>query len=1202
MPPRLKSLELHGYKTFASRTEFQFPGIITAIVGPNGSGKSNIADAMRWVLGEQSYTLLRGRKTEDMIFAGSEQRSRAGMASATITFDNEDGWLPIDFSEVAITRRAYRDGQNEYLINGQRVRLREISELLAQSGLAERTYTIIGQGLVDAALALKPEERRRLFEEAAGIGLYRARREDAINRLETTRRNLDRVMDILQELEPRLKSLERQAKRAREYENLRSDLHLLLRDWYGYHWLASQKEVKRTAAALHQQEKRLEQVRQQRSEIILKMVDLRRETGDLRTRLNQHHAHAASLHQQIEQISRTAAIIEERKHSLLEQGASLQQDLVHMENEIEKRTNRRDTVQTEKKRLQAELEESQVRAAKARLDLKSREDERGSIEKNIAGLRQKLVQLETAAVRQSARISELEDRLAGVSASLISLTGMNTSALEEMEQARENLTIAWEAFKEVEKSREGATSAIRKTRIQLEDVEASLHTMLDEKNRLDSEMTRTKTQLDVLVNAQKSHSDAGDAARYLLESNRQGRILGTMLPLTDLITVPTELETAVSSALGDYIDLVILDKESDPEPLLEMLMGAGKGRAAILPSAWIKDQAHSDPLLDGDCLGTAVELISANPSDRPILNAALGQTYIVRTRAAARRFLEGKPAGTRAVTLDGEVFHQNGTVISGKPARGAAQFSRPRDIKDLEEDMAKLIKRQEETNKKIRILSSSRDKHLVSLKTLETELQKTSLESEKVSREVHTLELSLDHASREDEWLQKQSGLLASQKSSIETELASLQASNSGEKGSTEILRKELHEASIILAAIPLAEYQAEAIHWDTSLAVSRRAFEDAEKRETENLTDLAAAIRQAENIRERIQACQVALAQVDVDKITNRQEETKLLAMIQEVNQQAAPDEDALSRLEKELEVLQEEESASQQTLSLAERLNSQAQLEALKARESADNIRRRAEDDFGLVTFNSDEGTTGQEPLPLEGMVEELPALESLPNGLEESITRLRAQIRRMGAINPEALAEYDEVQTRHHFMKSQVADLHQADEDLRQVITELDELMKREFRKTFEAVAVEFHQMFTRLFGGGNARLVLTDEDQPIEAGIDIEARLPGRRDQGLSLLSGGERSLAAVALVFSLLKISPTPFCVLDEVDAMLDEANVGRFRDLLRELSETTQFIVITHNRNTVQAADVIYGVTMGRDSASQVISLKLEEVPQEMAQ
>ncbi len=258
---RLKSLELHGYKTFADQTRFEFPGAVTAIVGPNGSGKSNIADSLRWVLGEQSYSLLRGKKTDDMIFYGSEQRARASMASATITFDNSDGWLPIDFSEVAVTRRAYRDGQNEYLLNGQRVRLKEISELLAQSGLAERTYTIIGQGLVDTALALKPDERRKLFEEAAGIGLYRSRKEEALHRLDTTRRNLERVQDILAELKPRLSSLERQARKAQEYEQVRADLRMLLRDWYGYHWHRTQKEVKRAQSTLAEQEKHLIEAR-----------------------------------------------------------------------------------------------------------------------------------------------------------------------------------------------------------------------------------------------------------------------------------------------------------------------------------------------------------------------------------------------------------------------------------------------------------------------------------------------------------------------------------------------------------------------------------------------------------------------------------------------------------------------------------------------------------------------------------------------------------------------------------------------------------------------------------------------------------------------------------------------------------------------------------------------------------------------------
>ncbi len=321
MISRLKSLELHGYKTFASRTVFEFPDEITAIVGPNGSGKSNIADALRWVLGEQSYSLLRGRKTEDMIFAGSDQRPRAGMAASTITFDNSDGWLPIDFSEVSIMRRAYRDGQNEYLLNGQRVRLKEISELLAQSGLAERTYTIIGQGLVDAALSLKPEERRRFFEEAAGIGLYRSRREESINRLDATRHNLERVRDILGELEPRLQSLEKQARRMQEYERIKADLRMLLREWYGYHFHHAQKDLAHSREVSHIQETRLEQARRQLQGVEEEVGEAHNRVQSLHNELNNWHARLSGLHHQSEQVSRTLAVMDERQRSLGEQKA-----------------------------------------------------------------------------------------------------------------------------------------------------------------------------------------------------------------------------------------------------------------------------------------------------------------------------------------------------------------------------------------------------------------------------------------------------------------------------------------------------------------------------------------------------------------------------------------------------------------------------------------------------------------------------------------------------------------------------------------------------------------------------------------------------------------------------------------------------------------------------------------------------------------
>ena len=411
MASRLKQLELHGYKTFASRTQLQFPGRITAIVGPNGSGKSNIADSLRWVLGEQSYSLLRGRKTEDMIFAGSEFRPRAGMASAAIVFDNEDGWLPIDFAEVEITRRAYRDGNNEYLLNGQRVRLKEISELLAQSGLAERTYTIIGQGLVDAALSLKPDERRRFFEEAAGIGLYRSRREEALNRLDQTRRNLERVLDILSELEPRLKSLEKQAQRAIEYDRIMADLRVSLREWYGYHWHRAQRDLSQARETVRSQEARLTQAREKLEDVEKKLNAVRVQVQDLRGQLNGWHGQSAELHRQREQVSRGLAVLDERKRALVEQGGTIEADLAVLEEEEKSRQNRLDGLILEEERLKAELADARAQMEEARKALLARQRERESVEQKLRESRRQLAGAETRQVQLKAHQDELMNRI-----------------------------------------------------------------------------------------------------------------------------------------------------------------------------------------------------------------------------------------------------------------------------------------------------------------------------------------------------------------------------------------------------------------------------------------------------------------------------------------------------------------------------------------------------------------------------------------------------------------------------------------------------------------------------------------------------------------------------------------------------------------------------------------------------------------------
>jgi len=463
MPLRLKSLELHGYKTFAAKTNFEFAEGITAIVGPNGSGKSNIADSLRWVFGEQSYSLLRAKKTEDMIFAGSEQRPRAGMASAGVIFDNTDGWLPVDFSEVALSRRSYRDGRNEYLLNSQHVRLKDINELLAQSGLSERTYTILGQGLVDASLALKADERRRLFEEAAGIGLYRTRREEALRRLDTTKRNLDRVLDILAELEPRLKSLERQAARAQEYTRVQADLRVLLLEWYGFHWHKAQSDLSVTHELGRVQEIRLVEGRDSYQNVRSNFTAFRDHLNGLLARLNSWHRQSAQLHESREVTSGDLAVLEERERTLLDNRQSGLSEQSRLTEESKILQERLAETEAETERLQTDYEEALTQTKSAQAVLNERLIEKSRIQTELQAVQQELEKTSAQRANLQARMDELASRSERQKQKLDSLVRDIASAEEEAENATLEL-------KDALAVRQKAEIALQKTEVELQRV------------------------------------------------------------------------------------------------------------------------------------------------------------------------------------------------------------------------------------------------------------------------------------------------------------------------------------------------------------------------------------------------------------------------------------------------------------------------------------------------------------------------------------------------------------------------------------------------------------------------------------------------------------------------------------------------------------------------------------------------------------
>jgi chromosome segregation protein len=571
---------------------------------------------------------------------------------------------------------------------------------------------------------------------------------------------------------------------------------------------------------------------------------------------------------------------------------------------------------------------------------------------------------------------------------------------------------------------------------------------------------------------------------------------------------------------------------------------------------------------------------------------------IVRDRAAARRALAGQPTNMRVVTLRGEVFHATGQVVAGKPAKTAA-LGRPRQRRELQESLL-------ETDRLIGLLNAENSRLSGQIKTTREHVE----ECQKDQAEKKTgLEITRD-AERQAQVLinsvQRQRNWQISQKLGIEAESA--QAESERTQSAAILSQKEIdiknaqetiRTKTTALEVLTLDEFQDQVAFWGTRMAVAERALSDARSHQGER-KQAVIVLKEKQAIAERnLEDIDLSLAGLGNKREDQHKQALTMNEQLEELRSLIEPAEKQLESVETLEAELQKKETDEQAVMARVDRVYNQVLLDLGRKQEALQNLRQKIEDDFGLVAFEYATDVSGPVPLPFEGMVEQLPVVIEPAPDLEQSVIHKRAQLRHMGAVNPEAQHEYKSVKERHTFLTAQVEDLRKAEADLHQVIAELDELTRREFQKTFDAVAEEFHVIFHRLFGGGSARLTLTDPENLTETGIDIEARLPGRREQGLSLLSGGERSLTAIALVFALLKVSPTPVCVMDEVDAMLDEANVGRFRDLLEELSKQTQFIIITHNRNTVQAADVIYGVTMSRDSASQIISLKLDEISED---
>jgi chromosome segregation protein len=1209
----LKQIALHGYKTFATRTEFVFDAGVTAIVGPNGSGKSNVADSLRWVLGEQSYSTLRGKRTEDMIFSGSEQRARMGMAHVSLTFDNSRGWLPIDFAEVEIARRAYRSGENEYFINGSKVRLRDVTELLGSSGLSERTYTIIGQGLVDQALSQRPDERRKLFEEAAGITVHQARRDQASQNLAEAAANLTRARDIISELTPRLRYLKGQARRAQEYQQLRRDLEAHLHTWYAYKWRQGVMTLAATRQAAEEAGAVADEVVAE-LETHLKQAGARRaERGVLRDQLGEWHRLSSSLHRQAETVQRELAVRGEQLRLWGEQCADLEAELVHLAAALEDGALRLHAAEVQLAEAQAGHDAHASHVADAQAELDARERERKTRASALNHAQEASLALRTRQAERTSALAQLGERGAELTAADTEQAQASQAAAAQAAELDAQLKALAgrgqeqaKALADLERDRGSQNQALAAG----QDAERRAAELLAAAQR---GLARLQDQHDMLQRLQDEGAGLSAGVRSVIAAARKPRknespLAGVLGTFGELVEAPGELDRALEAALGGRLQDVVVQRWEDAEAAVEFLKRNQAGRATFLPLDSLRPGRAVEVPRAAGVIGLASDLVKYDSAIRPAVEMALNHTVVVQDLATARRLL-GRTGGATFVTLEGEIVRPSGSVTGGQESRqrDGGVLARARALRELPEQVEAARAQVAAAEEQVGQARQAQQACRAALESLRRKRDEVTAAQGRLSAEQNRIQLALERARQTQAWHEERRRNAAKEMAALANREAELKAAIADATAALAAQDARVGEARRALNAVGTDDLVAELARLRAEAAVSAGQLQSYRGRVRE--LSAAQTDRQAEITNKQGRAAGLESQQAAARRVLDEQSQAAAAyaSQLAELNALIEPAETRLAQIEAQQRQAEDRENHLREQLRHAQARKSQADLASQRSQSDLAHLRTEIEKDLGLVELSyavddageaplglTEELADTQPPLPLNGMVVHLPLVTTLPDGLEADVGNLRGQIARLGPVNLDALNEYNEVEARHNFLSSQSVDLEQAVASLQEVIAQLDLVMEREFVTTFKAVAARFKDEFVNLFGGGAAKLILTEPDDPSNSGIEIIARPPGKREQGLASLSGGERALTAAALIFSILKTRPTPFCVLDEVDAALDEANVGRFRDALKGLSSQTQFILITHNRGTIEAADTIYGISMGADNTSQTLSLKLD--------
>ena len=1186
---RLKRLTLHGFKTFADKTEIEFVPGVTCIVGPNGSGKSNLLDALVWCLGEQKASNLRAANARDVIFAGSSKRKPMGMAEVTLTVDNEDRFLPLDFSEVSVTRRIYRNGDSEFLLNKVACRLKDIADLFTDTGVGRGAYAIVNQSEIDGILSAKPEDRRELFEEAAGVKKYRVKKREAQRKLENTEINLIRVRDILGELNTQVEPLRLQAETAQKYNELTERLKAV-----EVGQLAA--DYKRAKDELAELEKSAADAKKEAEALAIEVEELEASAHGLGQRISDAESQmdAARIRQQltmtqVERLESRIALAEERKLSARKTLDALASDLEALDSDKLRLATEAESLKVEAKAAEAQLSERTKTLAEHEGVAREAEKALGELSKMLAGQEADYLALARKLAAQKAERDSLRERILRRKEEIREANERASQRVAEVESALQEHSKLGELL-ETQKQEQTRAAAALATVAEPNFSAASVRvTELEElRRRKERELAGSESRLRVLEETEAMQEGYFGGVKAALSAAADGKISGRFTLFADAIKVPAEFETAIEIALGGSLQDIITDTEKQAKEGIRFLHESRGGRATFLPLDRLRDQPVPSSLRAAakkysGVHGSAAELIRFSDDVSLAVRVHLARVLVVDDLDVATEVSRQLDRDwSRIVTLTGELVVPTGAITGGRAGRqGPNLLSRKREIGELGEAveagrgaLERIATQQAEARSAV---ESAR----LAVREAESVVQRAREAALDTERRGQNKKTEADRLQREAQQLQTRAGQLAASGEADASREATLSAAiDEADRTdeSTLASREELTRRQVALTVRrDEARDQARVIATEAARLRERAVglARDAKRAEE----GAVRATVTADDRRRRTLEAESTIATEDAEAIQRAGERDIAKKSLDEAAQEVEKWRERRQALVNENFQLTERIRLVQRTIQFANERGQQARLRAARVETQAETIGQRLQDEYDLHPDSAVALTGG---VPVE-------------KDVAQEIARLRREIRALGTVNLGAIEEYERVSERFRFLTEQKADLESAKDKLFATITEIDDSTRGVFAETFDKVNVAFQKFFTRLFGGGSTDLVMTDPSDVLETGIDILAQPPGKKRQNLSLLSGGERALTATALLFAFLEVRPAPFCVLDEVDAPLDGANVEKFADLVAEFGQQSQFILITHNATTMEAAPLWYGVTMQEPGVSRGISMRVPE-------